>query len=218
MKRLLRNLLADAVQWLRKKEAARERWQLVERGLLVIGRHTYGCPRIFNYHGSERKVVVGSFCSISPGVEVITGGIHRADWVSTYPFRIKWSMKGAFEDGMPSAKGDVVIGSDVWLGTEAMVLSGVTIGHGGIVAARSVVTRDVPPYAVVAGVPAKIVRYRFKPDVIQRLLEIKWWEWDDARIRELVPLLSSNQVERFLECACSRAERNNGDGTVARPS
>jgi hypothetical protein len=93
----------------------------------------------------------------------------------------------------------VVIGSDVWIGTDAMVLSGVSIGHGAIVAARAVVTRDVPPYAIVAGVPAKVVRWRFEPAVIERLLKVAWWEWDDERIRQFVPLLSSTRTDEFLQ-------------------
>lgn len=173
--------------------------QLVDRGLLVVGRHTYGTPNVHSYQGSERKVTVGAFCSISPGVTIITGGVHPANWVSLYPFRINWKMEGALADGMPASRGDVKIGCDVWLGTEAMILSGVTIGHGSIVAARSVVTRDVPPYAIVAGCPAKIIRYRFPPDIVDRLLRIAWWDWDDARIREAVPLLSSGDAEQFVK-------------------
>ena len=158
-------------------------------------------PEFGEYCGSERKVVIGSFCSISPEVEIITGGIHPTDWVSTFPFRIAWRMPGAFADGMPSSRGDTVIGSDVWIGTGAMILSGVTIGHGSVVAARSLVARDVPPYAIVAGAPARVVRSRFSPDVVAKLLELAWWQWDDKRIREFVPLLSSADVDRFVDAA-----------------
>ncbi len=173
--------------------------KLIRRGLLTVGRHTYGSPTIDSYEGSERSVSIGSFCSISRDVVIITGGIHPHDFLSTFPFRAKWGMAGALQDGIPGSNGDVVIGSDVWIGTEAMILSGITIGDGAIIAARSVITRDVPPYAVVAGAPAKVVKYRFSPEVIERLLQIKWWEWDDARIKETVPLLSSNRVEDFLK-------------------
>jgi acetyltransferase-like isoleucine patch superfamily enzyme len=204
VKRGIQRILAHLVAWLCGQPAAAQHHGLVERGLLVIGRHTYGAPHIWNYHGSERKVTIGSFCSIGPNVEIITGGIHPTDWISTYPFRVQWKMKGAFEDGMPSSNGEVVIGSDVWLGTGATLLSGVHIGHGSVVAAKSVVTKDVPPYAMVAGVPAKIIRYRFDPEIIQRLLEIAWWEWDDARIREAVPRLSSSHVDAFLQFCSAR--------------
>ena len=194
MKRLIKALCVRVERFLRKQEFAAEIRPLIENGLLVIGRHTYGIPRIWSYQGSERKVIIGPFCSIAPGVEMITGGIHPVDWVSNYSFRIQWRMEGAFGDGMPRSDGDIIIGSDVWLLTGATILSGVTIGHGAVVAARALVTRDVPPYAIVGGVPAKVIRYRFDPETIRKLLEIAWWEWDDAKIRTYVPLLSSNRI------------------------
>jgi acetyltransferase-like isoleucine patch superfamily enzyme len=85
-------------------------------------------------------------------------------------------MDGAFQDGMPYTKGDIIIGSDVWIGTDAMILSGVTIGDGAIIASRSVVTENIPPYAIVAGISAKIIRFRFNQDAVEQLLRIKWWE------------------------------------------
>jgi acetyltransferase-like isoleucine patch superfamily enzyme len=170
-----------------------------DKGWLEVGRHTYGHPLIVSYQGSETRVVIGHFGSISPGVMLITGGVHPVDWVSTFPFRIQWGLKGALADGTPATRGDIVIGSDVWIGTDAMVLSGVTVGHGAVIAARAVVTRDVPPYAIVAGVPARVVRYRFDPETIDRLLAMRWWEWDDKRIMDAVPLLSSPDVTGFLE-------------------
>jgi acetyltransferase-like isoleucine patch superfamily enzyme len=206
LKRRIQRFLAALGKLLHKQEQALAFHELVERGLLVVGRHTYGMPRIWTYQGSERKVTIGPFCSIGPDVEIITGGIHPTDWVSTYSFRIHWKMEGAYTDGMPASDGDVVIGADVWLGTGVTVLSGVNIGHGSIVAARSLVTRDVPPYAIVAGVPAKVIRFRFESDTIQRLLAIAWWEWDDRRIREFVPLLSSNRIDHFFQ-ALSSEER-----------
>jgi acetyltransferase-like isoleucine patch superfamily enzyme len=198
VKKSIQRFLATLNAFLRGQEQIFAYHQLTERGLLTLGRHTYGRPRVRVYQGSERKVTIGSFCSIAPDVEIITGGIHPLDWVSTYSFRVQWKMEGAFEDGMPRSNGDVIIGSDVWLGTGVTILSGVTIGHGSVVAAKSVVTRDVPPYSIVAGVPAKVVRHRFDPDVIDRLLEIAWWEWDDEKIRRAVPLLSSPNIQEFL--------------------
>jgi acetyltransferase-like isoleucine patch superfamily enzyme len=189
--------------------------ELSERGIVVVGRYTYGVPHISWYQGSESRVVIGSYCSIAPRVEIITGGIHPTEWVSTFPFRIQWRMEGAFKDGTPRTDGDVVIGSDVWLATGVTILSGVTIGHGSVVAAGSLVTRDVPPYAIVAGVPAKVVRYRFDPDTVQRLLKIAWWEWDEERIRRFVPLLSSGQIARFLEAADSPQGHASADAAVS---
>jgi len=198
MKRWIQALLARLQRFLCAQEHANRTHTLVDNGLLVIGRHTYGTPTVWNYRGSEHKVVIGSFCSIAPGVQIITGGIHPTEWISTYPFRINWRMEGAYEDGMPESRGNVLVGSDVWIGTDVMILSGVQIGHGSIIAARSVVARDVPPYAVVAGSPAKVIRYRFDAKTIDSMLKIAWWEWDDAEIRQAVPLLSSDHIEEFV--------------------
>ncbi len=199
MKRWLQEKIAGLSQFCRNQEQARTIRCLQRRGLLSLGRHTYGMPTIYSYRGSEVHVTIGSFCSIAPDVQIINGGIHPASWVSLFPFRIRWNLEGAFEDGMPQTRGDIVIGSDVWLGTGAMVLSGVKIGDGAIIAARAVVTRDVEPYAIVAGCPARRQEFRFSPEVIKQLMEIRWWEWDDARIREAVPLLSSPNLDRFLQ-------------------
>lgn len=172
---------------------------LLQEGLLVVGRHTYGNPSVQMYRGSESRVIIGNFCSISPGVEIIVGGIHPSDWVSTYPFRVNWGLPEAFQDGMPATKGDVRIGCDVWIGTEAMILSGVEVGHGAIIAARSVVTRDVRPYSIVAGVPAREIALRHSEEAIAELLRIAWWDWDDDEILAAVPLLSSSDTSSFLE-------------------
>ena len=173
--------------------------QMRERGLLKIGRHTYGFPEIHGYRGSERKVMIGSFCSIAQNVTIITGGIHPVDWVSTFPFRIRWGLLGACEDGMPHSNGDVVIGSDVWIAEEAMILSGVTIGHGAVVCARAVVTKDVPPYAIVGGVPARVIRFRFPSGVVEELLAIRWWDWSDDEIAKIVPLLSTPDIQGLFK-------------------
>src|SRR6185503_10124529 len=143
-------------------------------------------------------VRIGSFCSIAPEVEIITGGIHPAEWVSLFPFRTRWGLPGGYQDGMPTSRGDVTIGSDVWIGTGAMILSGVTIGDGALVAARAVVTKDLPPFAVAAGAPARVISMRFEPATIERLLAIRWWDWPEEKIRESVDLLSSPRVEEFL--------------------
>lgn len=173
--------------------------KLVTEGRVTIGRHTYGRPQVSEYRGSEANVVIGSYCSFSKGVEFVTGGIHPTDWVSTYPFRAMFELDGAFTDGMPQTRGDIIVGSDVWIGSDVMVLSGVTIGHGAIIAARSVVTKDIPPYAIVGGIPAKCIRFRFDQNVIDQLLEIQWWKWDDDLILEAVEFLSSPNMDGFLE-------------------
>ena len=199
MKRWIQEKIAAMAAHLRQQEMACTIHALERRGLLSIGRHTYGMPTIHSYRGSEGHITIGSFCSIAPDVQIVNGGIHPKSWVSLFPFRIMWNLEGAYQDGMPETRGDIVVGSDVWLGTGAMLLPGVTIGHGAIVAARPVVTRDVEPFAIVAGCPAKGMSYRFPREVIRRLLGIAWWDWNDAQIREAVPWLSSANVDLFLQ-------------------
>ena len=171
--------------------------KLIKLGLLEVGRYTYGIPEIDVYINSERKVSIGSFCSISKNVRIITGGIHPSDWVSTFPIRNYLGIPFPY-DGMPTSKGEINIGHDVWIGTGVTILSGVTIGSGAIIAACSVVTKDIAPYSVVAGVPAKVIKYRFTPDQINELLKIKWWEWSQQDLIEAVPLLSSNNINEFI--------------------
>jgi len=100
--------------------------------------------------------------------------------------------------GYPHTKGEVVIGSDVWIGQDALILSGVTIGHGSVIAARSVVTKDVQPYSIVAGNPARHIRFRFPEETIRSLLEIAWWDWPSIKIQEAWPMLQSSRVEDFI--------------------
>jgi acetyltransferase-like isoleucine patch superfamily enzyme len=135
-------------------------------------------------------------------VEIFLGGNHRTDWVSTYPFPVfhEWPEARAIK-GHPGTKGDVTIGHDVWLGAGAVILSGVTIGNGAVVGCRSVVTRDVPDYAIVAGNPAVTIRMRFDPDNINRLVESAWWDWEPSKVRRNLGLLLSTDVEAFLRGA-----------------
>ena len=172
--------------------------KLLKNGLLEVGRFTYGIPEIDVYAGSEAKVIIGSFCSISKNVRIITGGIHPADWVSTFPIRDFVGVDIPY-DGMPTSKGEIIIGHDVWIGTGVTILSGVTIGTGAIIAAGSIVTKDIQPYAIVAGVPAKVIRMRFSNEQIENLLTIKWWEWEVEEIKKGIHYLSSNKIEEFIK-------------------
>lgn len=172
--------------------------RLRRRGRIVVGRHTYGYPVIHHYAMDDTRLVIGSYCSISDGAVVMLGGEHPTDRVSSYPFRIRWGMEGAGEDGMPRRTGDTHIGSDVWLGTGCYLRSGVTIGHGAVVAANAVVTKDVPPYAVVAGNPARVVRHRVTEEQAAALLEIAWWDWPEEQVRAGVPDLSGAELDAFI--------------------
>lgn len=162
-----------------------------------IGDWTYGGPQI-SRQPNEGGLRIGRFCSFGSGVTIMLGSEHYLDRVSTYPFHLL----GDAERLLPPCsrtKGNVEIGHDVWVGNEAMILSGVTIGNGAVIGARSVVTHDVPPYAVVAGVPARIVRYRLEERMIAAVQMIAWWDWPVERIREAAPLLMSPNIEAFLQ-------------------
>lgn len=174
--------------------------RLSKAGRLSVGKKSYGVHglHIDTYPGNDDKVVIGSYCSIGGSVRIILGGIHPTDWVSTFPFRVAFDMDGKFHDGMPASKGDVVIGNDVWIGTAVTILSGVNIGDGAVLCANAVITKDVPAYAIVAGIPARLVRYRFTPEQIVELERIQWWNWDDGKLKNNVRLLSSPDITSFL--------------------
>ena len=159
-----------------------------------VGPHTYvgGGTELRAFEGN---ITVGDYCSIGDFVLVFGGGEHDATRVSTYPFDVKMGVgtRSSF------SRGDVVIGSDVWIGSHAIILPGVTIGHGAVIGAGAVVSRDIPPYAVAVGVPARVVKYRFDEVTIARLLATEWWTWPEARVCESVPLMTD--VGAFLEAA-----------------
>jgi acetyltransferase-like isoleucine patch superfamily enzyme len=165
----------------------------------IIGDHTYGEPTVRQFDQTTR-LVMGSFCSISDQVTIILGGNHRSDWVTTYPFSAfaeTWP-EAATIKGHPASKGDIVIGHDVWIGYGATILSGVTIGSGAVIGARAVISRDVAPYAVMAGNPAQEVKKRFDDTTIVRLLQLAWWNWPEEKIRINLHLLCSSQIPQLL--------------------
>jgi acetyltransferase-like isoleucine patch superfamily enzyme len=165
-----------------------------------IGRHSYGDIKVRSWREGSR-LRIGAFCSFAAGVEIFLGGEHRTDWVTTFPFPALWPEQAKHFSGHPRTRGDVVIGNDVWLGAGSILLSGICIGDGAVVGARAVVTRNVPPYAIVAGNPARIVRMRFTSHQVERLLALKWWQWDDERITQFLPLMLSENIDHFLDKA-----------------
>lgn len=167
-----------------------------------MGAHSYGEPRVRTWGGKE-KAYIGKYCSIATGVTIITSGNHHTGWVSTYPFNAAWEEWSQLP-GQSASKGDVHIGNDVWLAYDCTILSGVTVGDGAAVAACAVVTKDVPPYAIVAGNPARVVRYRFDEATRARLLEVRWWDWPEEEVRQAVPLLMSDDIKAFLRAAEAR--------------
>jgi len=173
--------------------------RMAERYGFDIGEFSRGCPKV-RFPESGRKLTIGRYCSISDKVEILLGGNHRADWGTTYPFSALpglWPLAPRTQD-YHASRGDVTIGHDVFLGSGAIVLSGVTIGHGAVVAAHAVVARDVPPYAVVGGNPARILRYRFDEATIQAMLDAGWWELPREKIATLIPLLQSDRIRELI--------------------
>lgn len=165
----------------------------------LLGEGTYGFP-IVHDDNDGTTLRIGAYCSISSGVQIFLGKNHRTDWVSSYPF------PAFFEEArhIPNfsvSRGDVVIGSDVWLCTDCTILSGVTIGHGAVIGAGAIVTKDVAPYSIVAGNPAQHVRWRFDEPIRLALLETAWWDWPIAEIRQVATLLCSAKIEDFLTYA-----------------
>jgi chloramphenicol O-acetyltransferase type B len=160
-----------------------------------IGAHTYGFRRdsFFAYHPEDR-VSIGKFCSIAEGVRFVFGG-HRTDFVSTFPFKAVCFGEAPHTDAL--SKGNIEVGHDVWLGRNSMILSGVKIGNGAIVAAGAVVTKDVAPYSMVGGVPAKYIKMRFDPDQIAALEAIQWWNWPLEKIRQNLELFYDTP-EKFI--------------------
>jgi acetyltransferase-like isoleucine patch superfamily enzyme len=183
--------------WRTEDEAVYNR--LTKKGRVVYGANSYGIPAIREFVHDESKLIVGSYCSI--GGTYLLGGQHAITHVTTYPLRINFGLEGAGKDGMPAIRGDIVVGSDVWTGYGSWILSGVTIGHGAVVATGSVVTKDVPPYAIVGGIPAKIIKYRHSEEQRTALLEIKWWDWPEAEVRKAVPYLASDNIDAFIAYA-----------------
>ena len=161
---------------------------------ITVGEYTYFSRHIsIGLWSSAERVEIGKFCSIARDVTILGGGEHRLDYVATFP--LKWMLENS-SSGQNHVddftKGATTIGNDVWIGYGATILSGVKIGNGAVVGARAVVTKDIPDYAIAAGNPAKLIRYRFKPETIKRLLELKWWEWELPKINANLDLLYQN--------------------------
>lgn len=195
----IKRQVGRAVWQLERAAGARDLDRAVETGQAVLGRHSYGEPRIYVYGDGETKLRIGNFTSIARGATFLLGGNHRVDTVTTFPLARVFNLAAAGLDGQPWSKGDIVVGSDVWIAAHALIMSGVVVGNGAVVAAGATVTRDVRPFAVVAGNPAREIRRRFPDEQCAALEELAWWEWDDQLIIDSYEALASPDITAFIE-------------------
>ena len=156
---------------------------------------------LYHYPINGDRLKIGKFCSIACGARFLFNSAnHALHSLSTYPFPIffeEWGLDGKNIRQAWDQKGDIVVGNDVWIGYEAVILSGVTIGDGAVIGARAVVTKDVPPYAIVGGVPARLIRRRFDEETIQKLLRLQWWNWEPERIRRNLSAIQNGRLQEL---------------------
>ena len=156
---------------------------------------------LYHYPINQDKLIIGKFCSIACGAKfLLNSSNHTQRSLSTYPFPIFFEEWGLDKANVKSAwdnKGDIVIGNDVWIGYEAVILSGVHIGDGAVIATRAVVTRDVPPYTIVGGIPAKAIKKRFDDATIAKLLRLQWWNWPFEKIQHSLPFIMNGEIDKL---------------------
>ena len=170
---------------------------LFPESVVKVGRYSYGGLKVLTF-GDKTRLIIGDFCSIGPGVLFILEAGHPVNRFSTFPFKVK--VLGQKREA--TSKGDIILEDDVWIGANVTVLSGVHIGQGAVIAAGAVVTRDVPPYAIAAGVPASVIKYRFSEKIIKRLLQVDFGLLDyqtiEANISSLYKTLDETNYEEII--------------------
>ena len=158
---------------------------------------------LYHYPINKDRLIIGKFCSIACGAKFLFNSAnHRIASLSTYTFPLFFEEWGLEKENVAQAwdqKGDIIIGNDVWIGYEAVILPGVTIGDGAVIGCRAVVTKDVPPYTIVGGVPAKPIRKRFDEETIKELQKIKWWDWPEEKIAGKIPAIQAGDLEELRE-------------------
>lgn len=173
---------------------------------IKVGNGTYGTLDILTYGGKNSKLYIGNYCSIANDVIFMMGGEHSYNRISTYPFKAKF-----MQSGESTTKGDIIIKDDVWIGYGSTILSGVTIGQGAIIGAKSVVSKDIPPYAIYAG--GKIIKYRFSQDIIKKLLTVDFTKVNQKFIRENIEILykeiTEENVNEIIEKINMIGQENN---------
>lgn len=156
---------------------------------------------LYHYPINKDRLIIGKFCSIACGAKFLFASAnHTLKSLSTYPFPLFFEEWGLDKKHVKSAwdnKGDIVIGNDVWIGYEAVILSGVHIGDGAIIGTRAVVTKDIPPYTIVGGIPAKEIKKRFDAETINKLQQIQWWNWSYDKIQQFLPYIMNGEVDKL---------------------
>ena len=184
--------------------------QSIEVGDYTIYNDFVSDPRLFeknnvlyHYPINHDRLIIGKFCSIACGAKFIFNcANHTLKSLSTYTFPLfyeEWDLPKSEVAAAWDNKGDIVIGNDVWIGFEAIILAGVKIGDGAIIGARAVVTKDVPPYSIVGGIPAKVIRKRYTEDIIEQLLSLKWWNWTKEKIKRNLPFIMAGKLNDIKE-------------------
>lgn len=187
---------------------------VITRDNIKVGDYTiyndyYNDPRdfeknnvLYQYPVNKDKLIIGKFCSIACKAKfLMTSGNHTMKSLSTYTFPIfyeEWGLDVSHITDAWDNKGDIVIGNDVWIGYDAIIMSGVKIGDGAIIGTRAIVTNDVPPYTIVGGIPAKVIKKRFSDDIILKLLKIKWWDWPDEKIQANIQHIQSGNIDKLV--------------------
>ena len=190
---------------------------LVGNSQISIGKYTYGLENIaLMQWGEGASLSVGKFCSIGASITIYLGGNHRIDWITTFPFgHIFHEEFGSLHiSGHPKTNGDVVIGNDVWIGGNVTIMSGIKIGNGSVIAANAVVTKDVAPYAVVGGNPAKKIMDRFDAEIVASLQELRWWDLTESEIVRIAKDLSQKptlELVSILRKNCGSYYRKESD-------
>ena len=169
---------------------------------------------MLRYGNGDPQASVGRYCSLNSASYLLTGGNHRPDYVSSFDFHY---LLGVGEEDYNLSKGPIRVGNDVWSGFGSIVLSGVNVGDGAVIAAGAVVTRDVPPFAIVGGVPAKLIAYRFEEELREALLRIRWWDWPEERVRAHVEQLQSPEIAAFVARHDPRGARLHCPACAATP-
>ena len=187
----------------------------VERDSILVGDFTIyndfcNDPRdfeknnvLYHYPVNGDKLIIGRYCSIACGAKfIMTSGNHALHSLSTYAFPIfydEWGLDPAHVKDAWDNRGGIEVGNDVWIGYDSVIMSGVKIGDGAVIASRAVVTKDVPPFAIAGGIPAKIIRKRFSDEVNAKLSELRWWDWPVEKVRENIPHIQSGNISELLK-------------------